>query len=121
MTAVASQLEAIDRTRNEHVAALNANDADAWVRCFTADGVQMPPNDAANLGVEAIRAWSTGILTAFRAEFSLDVQEVCSQASTGRLSAGTTRSRSHRQQEEPQSATPESTSRFTSVRPMAHG
>jgi len=76
MTAVASQLAAIDRTRDEHVAALNANDADAWGRCFTADGVQMPPNDAANIGIESIRAWSTGMLSAFRAEFSLEVEEV---------------------------------------------
>ena len=76
MTAVANQLEAIDRTRDEHVAALNANDADAWVRCFTADGVQMPPNDAVNIGVENIRAWSKGMLSAFRVEFSLDAEEV---------------------------------------------
>ena len=76
MTAVAGQLAAIDRTRDRHIAALNANDAEGWVRCFTADGVQMPPNDAANVGIENIRAWSTGMLSAFRAEFSLDVEEV---------------------------------------------
>jgi uncharacterized protein (TIGR02246 family) len=46
------------------------------VSCFTPDGVQMPPNDAANIGIPNIRAWSTGMLTAFRAEFSLDVDEV---------------------------------------------
>ncbi len=33
----------IDRLRDSHVAALNAGDADAWVACFTDDGVQMPP------------------------------------------------------------------------------
>jgi uncharacterized protein (TIGR02246 family) len=76
MTVVANVLEAIDRIRDSHVGALNANDADAWVSCFTPDGVQMPPNDAANIGIENIRAWSTGMLTAFRAEFSLDVDEL---------------------------------------------
>jgi uncharacterized protein (TIGR02246 family) len=76
MNVVANELEAIDRIRDAHVSALNANDADAWVSCFTPDGVQMPPNDAANIGIENIRAWSTGMLTAFGAEFSLDVEEV---------------------------------------------
>ena len=76
MNVVANELEAIDRIRDAHVSALNANDADAWVSCFTPDGVQMPPNDAANIGIDNIRAWSTGMLTAFGAEFSLDVDEV---------------------------------------------
>lgn len=76
MTVVANVLEAIDRIRDSHVGALNANDADAWVSCFAADGVQMPPNDAANIGIENIRAWSTGMLTTFRVEFSLDVDEI---------------------------------------------
>jgi uncharacterized protein (TIGR02246 family) len=76
MSALASQLQAIDRTRDNHVAALNANDAEAWVRCFAAQGVQMPPNDAANIGIDSIRAWSTGMLSGFRVEFSLDVEEL---------------------------------------------
>jgi ketosteroid isomerase-like protein len=58
MTALASLLAAIDRTRGEHVAALNANDADAWVRRFAPDGVQMPPNDAdASRSPAASREW----------------------------------------------------------------
>jgi uncharacterized protein (TIGR02246 family) len=76
MTARASQLEDLDRTRDAHVAALNSNDADAWVACFTSDAVQMPPNDPPNLGTDDIRAWSSGMLAAFRAEFSLDIDEV---------------------------------------------
>jgi hypothetical protein len=35
---------AIDQLRDRHVAALNSGDADAWVACFTDDGVQMPPS-----------------------------------------------------------------------------
>jgi ketosteroid isomerase-like protein len=45
----------IDRLRDRHVAALNAGDADAWVDCFTDDGVQMPPHFATNAGKSAVR------------------------------------------------------------------
>jgi uncharacterized protein (TIGR02246 family) len=76
MTARAAQLEDLDRTRDAHVAALNTNDADAWVACFAPDAVQMPPNDPPNIGTDDIRAWSSGMLAAFRAEFSLDIDEV---------------------------------------------
>ena len=76
MTVRAPHLEDIDRTRDAHVAALNANDPDAWAACFAPDAVQMPPNDPPNIGTENIRAWSDGMLAAFRAEFSLDTDEV---------------------------------------------
>jgi len=72
----AGELEALDRLREAHVAALNAGDADAWVECFSADAVQMPPNSPANVGAETIRGWSGGMLTVFRAEFSLSPEEV---------------------------------------------
>ncbi len=49
------------------------NDAVAWVACFAADAVQMPPNDPPNIGTHDIRASSSGKLAAFRAEFSLDI------------------------------------------------
>jgi ketosteroid isomerase-like protein len=38
--------------------------------------VQMPPNYPANVGADAIRGWSGGMLAAFRAEFSLSPEEV---------------------------------------------
>jgi uncharacterized protein (TIGR02246 family) len=72
----AGELEALDRLREAHVAALNAGDADAWVACFAADAVQMPPNYSANVGAETIRGWSGGMLAAFHAEFSLSPEEV---------------------------------------------
>jgi uncharacterized protein (TIGR02246 family) len=71
-----ADLNAIDRVREQHVAALNAGDADAWVAEFTDDGVQMPPNAPANIGKEAITAWSQGFLSHFRVQFALDVDEV---------------------------------------------
>jgi ketosteroid isomerase-like protein len=64
----ASELKRLDRLREAHVAALNAGDADAWVACFTPDAVQMPPNYPANVGADAIRGWSGGMLAAFRAD-----------------------------------------------------
>jgi uncharacterized protein (TIGR02246 family) len=66
----------IDRLRDRHVAALNAGDADAWVDCFTDDGVQMPPHFATNAGKSAVRGWSQGFLNLFDCWFSLSVDEV---------------------------------------------
>ena len=71
-----ADLKAIDRVREQHVAALNAGDANAWVSEFTEDAVQMPPNAPANFGKEAIGAWSQGFLSHFRVKFALDVDEV---------------------------------------------
>jgi uncharacterized protein (TIGR02246 family) len=71
-----TELEALDRTREAHVAALNAGDTDAWVACFAADAVQMPPNYPPNVGAGNIRGWSGGMLAAFRAEFALSLEEV---------------------------------------------
>lgn len=69
-------LEAIERVRDAHVTALNADDAEAWVAQFTEDGVQMPPNAPANLGRTMIRSWSQAFLTQFRLQFALAVEEV---------------------------------------------
>ena len=71
-----TELEGIDRTREAHIAALNDGEADAWVACFAADAVQMPPNSPPNVGADSIRAWSGGLLAAFRPEFSLLPDEV---------------------------------------------
>ena len=71
-----ADLKAIDSVREQHVAALNDGDADAWVSKFTEDAVQMPPNAPANFGKEAIGAWSQGFLSHFRVQFALDAGEV---------------------------------------------
>jgi uncharacterized protein (TIGR02246 family) len=70
-----TEREDLARTRDAHVAALNAGDADGWVSCFTPDGVQMPPNEPANEGTDRIRAWSAGMLAAFNTDFRLEVDE----------------------------------------------
>jgi uncharacterized protein (TIGR02246 family) len=69
-------LEAIDRVRDAHVAALNAGDAEAWAARFTDDGVQMPPNAPANVGRTMIGSWSQAFLDQFRVQFALAVDEV---------------------------------------------
>lgn len=71
-----ADLRAIDRVREQHVAALNAGDADGWVAKFADDGVQMPPNATANIGKAAIATWSRGFLSHFRVQFALDANEV---------------------------------------------
>jgi ketosteroid isomerase-like protein len=64
MTIQTLELDELAKTRDAHVAALNANDADGWVACFAPDATQMPPNDLANVGTANIRAWSAGMLSA---------------------------------------------------------
>lgn len=71
-----TDLEAIDRVRETHVAAVNAGDAEAWVAQFTDDGVQMPPDAPANVGRTMIGSWSRAFLDQFRLQFSLAVDEV---------------------------------------------
>ncbi len=72
----AADLRAIDRVRDDHVAALNAGDADKWVAQFAEDGVQMPPNAPANFGKNMIKTWSQGMLGNFHTTFDLNVDEV---------------------------------------------
>jgi uncharacterized protein (TIGR02246 family) len=76
MSVGATEAQAIDRTREAHVAAVNNGDVDAWVAGFASDGVQMPPNAPANIGRDNIQGWSAAFLGAFRAEFSLAPEEV---------------------------------------------
>ena len=65
MSVEATEAQAIDRTREEHVAALNSGDADAWAAAFSNDGVQMPPNAPANIGRDNIQAWSASFPRCF--------------------------------------------------------
>ena len=71
-----TDLEAIDRVRAAHVAALNAGDAEALAAQFTDDGVQMPPNAPANIGKAMIRSWPAAFLDQFRLQFAFEVDEV---------------------------------------------
>jgi uncharacterized protein (TIGR02246 family) len=72
----ATEAQAIEKTRDAHVAAVNSGDVDAWAAAFADDGVQMPPNFPANVGRDNIQGWSGAFLGAFRAEFALAPEEV---------------------------------------------
>jgi uncharacterized protein (TIGR02246 family) len=67
----ASKAQEIERMREDHIAALNNGDAEAWAAAFADDAVQMPPKAPANVGRENIRAWSARFLSAFRVGLSL--------------------------------------------------
>ena len=71
-----ADLSAIDKVRDAHVAALNVSDASAWAAQFADDGVQMPPNAPANVGKAMIASWSHAMLSQFRVQFALSVDEV---------------------------------------------
>jgi uncharacterized protein (TIGR02246 family) len=71
-----TDLDAIDRVQDAHVAALNAGDVETWVAQFTDDGVQMPPDAPANVGTMMIRSWSAAFLEQFRLQFALAVDEL---------------------------------------------
>lgn len=69
-------MQQIDRLRDRHVAAVNAGEVEAWLACFTDDGIQLPPHFGANIGKMAVRGWSQGFLDLFACRFSLSVDEV---------------------------------------------
>ena len=71
-----TNLDALDRMRAAHITAMNTGDAEMFVRCFHPDGIQMPPNQPVNIGIEHIRAWIAGFMGAFETEFTLDPQDV---------------------------------------------
>jgi len=70
-----TDLAAIDKVRDAHIAALNAGNADAWVAQFAEDGVQMPPNAPPNVGKTMIGSWSHALLHQFHVQFALAVDE----------------------------------------------
>src|SRR6185369_12263140 len=71
-----ADLSAIDKVRDAHVAALNVSDASAWAAQFADEGAQMPPNAPANVGKAMIASWSHAMLSQFRVQFALSVDEV---------------------------------------------
>ena len=61
-----SLAQACDRLRAEHVAAVNSGDAEGAARLFALDGVLLPPGQPAFEGVNAIRAWFSGMFASVR-------------------------------------------------------
>ena len=64
--------QTVDRTRAQHVAAVNAGDVDAATSLFAPDAVFLPPGSPALEGTAAIRTWFTQVFGGFRIkDFSL--------------------------------------------------
>ena len=53
--------QAVDQTRNEHIAAVNGGDVEASVNQFMPDGVFLPPGSPAMKGAGAMRGWFTQV------------------------------------------------------------
>jgi ketosteroid isomerase-like protein len=60
--------KAVDQTRDQHVAAVNAGDAEAATGVFGPAGVFLPPGQPALEGTPAIRAWFTHVFANFRVQ-----------------------------------------------------
>ena len=59
---------AVDQTRDRHIAAVNAGDAEAAASLFSPEGIFLPPGQPALEGPPAIRAWFTHVFANFRVE-----------------------------------------------------
>ena len=59
---------AVDHVRDQHVAAVNAGDAEAATSLFAPESVFLPPGQPALEGTAAIRAWFTHVFANFRVE-----------------------------------------------------
>ncbi|MCI0696843.1 ester cyclase [candidate division KSB1 bacterium] len=52
-----AQVEAINKLREQELAAFSTADVNALLKLFTDDAIVMPPNESALFGQDAIRAW----------------------------------------------------------------
>jgi len=59
---------AVDQTRDQHVAAVNAADAEAATSLFGPAAIFLPPGQPALGGTPAIRAWFTHVFANFRVQ-----------------------------------------------------
>jgi uncharacterized protein (TIGR02246 family) len=66
--AFTSLKQAVDQTRDQHVAAVNAGDAEAATKLFAPRAVFLPPGQPAREGTEAIWAWFTHLFANFRVQ-----------------------------------------------------
>lgn len=72
---VALERKALDRLRDEYVAAFNAADADRVAGIYAADATVMPPNEPPLNGRTAIRDWFKAGFDQFTMKASLSSQE----------------------------------------------
>ena len=63
----------VEETRNRHLVAVNAGDAEAATDLFAPEGIFLPPGQPALEGTAAIQAWFTHLFANFRIQgFSLE-------------------------------------------------
>jgi uncharacterized protein (TIGR02246 family) len=62
----ASLIQAVGQIRDQHVAAVNAADADAAAAVFAPDGILLPPGQPTVEGTAALRSWFTHVFASFR-------------------------------------------------------
>jgi uncharacterized protein (TIGR02246 family) len=60
--------QAVEQIREQHMAAVNAGDAERASNLFAADGVLLPRGPAALAGAATIRAWFTGLFDKIRVQ-----------------------------------------------------
>ena len=58
----------VDQARDQHIAAVNAGDAEAATNVFAPEAVFLPPGQPALEGTPAIRAWFTHVFATFRVQ-----------------------------------------------------
>ena len=65
-----------DQVQQHILDALSSGDADAYVACFAADAMLMPPGAEAVTGKDAIRAWVAGLFNQFDVTVQVFRQEL---------------------------------------------
>ena len=71
-----ADVEAINAVREQEVAAINAEDIEGFLACFTDDAVLMPPNEPPAIGEEAMRSWSEEFLNQFTVQGAYTFSDV---------------------------------------------
>lgn len=72
----ASAVTAAGAIWKEYTESLNSGDIERWLALWTEDGVQMPPDEAAIVGKDKIRARNEAVLDKFTFDIGITNQEV---------------------------------------------
>src|SRR5437667_3223425 len=67
---------AYDQLQQRVLDAMSAGDPDAYVACFAADGMLMPPGARMITGKQAIRVWIAGLFSRFNVTVEVSRQEL---------------------------------------------
>jgi uncharacterized protein (TIGR02246 family) len=76
MAASASDEDDITKLFEKAEQTLNNGDANGWASLFSADAVEMPPDEPPLFGIDAIRARDDAFMENFDDEFSLNIESM---------------------------------------------